>query len=60
MSDISFEDFNRWNVDNIREFLRERGLKTSGKKAELVALAYSANQLGIKKKTYPMTEEKIR
>ena len=43
----SIEDFGRWRVDLLKEFLRKRGLKCKGKKAELVALAFSAEFLGL-------------
>ena len=43
----SLGDFSRMKVDILKEFLRKRGLKATGRKDELVALAYSAEQLGL-------------
>ena len=42
---LSFEDFKLWKVRELRVFLRDRGLKITGAKEELVALAYAACQL---------------
>ena len=39
---LSFEDFKLWKVRELRVFLRDRGLKITGAKEELVALAYAA------------------
>jgi hypothetical protein len=44
MSDISFDDFSRWRVLELKYYLHDCGLKTSGKKAELVATAYGTSQ----------------
>ena len=38
-------DFSRMKVDILKDFLRKRGLKATGRKDELVALAFSAEQL---------------
>ena len=38
----SLEDFRRWKVLQLKEFLQNRGLKTSGTKGELASLAFGA------------------
>lgn len=43
---ISKERFPR-KVDSLKDYLRERGLKVTGRKEELVALVYGASQLGV-------------
>ena len=47
MSDVSLEEIQHchWNVRALKDFLGIRGLKTSGRKAELQALVYGAVQL---------------
>ena len=52
----SYDDFSRWGVSNLKKYLRDRGLKTSGKKIELVALAFSASQLGVTSKPSVATD----
>ncbi|KAI8483136.1 hypothetical protein Bbelb_391550 [Branchiostoma belcheri] len=56
----SFEEIGHWKVPALKAFLRERGLKTTGRKAELQALAYSAVQLGIPVKQDEITEDSAR
>ncbi|PIK59523.1 hypothetical protein BSL78_03595 [Apostichopus japonicus] len=43
----SLEEFKLWKVDRLKEFLKKRKLKMSGRKEELVALAYAAVQMNI-------------
>lgn len=43
----SLDDFQRWRVNELKIFLRARGLKTSGTKNELAALAFSAEEIGL-------------
>ena len=43
----SLEDFRRWKVLQLKEFLRNRGLKTTGTKGELAALAFGARPFPI-------------
>lgn len=43
--EISFNDFKRWKVPELRTFLRRRGLKITGSKGKLVALGYRATVL---------------
>ena len=38
----SLDDFKRWKVPELKEFLRKRGLKVASKKDELCALVYAA------------------
>ena len=40
-------DFRRWKVPELKEFLRIRGLKTTGTKDELTALSFGAEQLSV-------------
>ncbi len=48
-------DFSLWRKDSLVRFLRDRGLPVSGTVAELRALAYSANVMGVPVK--PTAEE---
>lgn len=43
----SLDDFKRWKVPELREFLRKRGLKTTGTKEELTALSFGAEQCSV-------------
>jgi hypothetical protein len=43
----SLEVFNLWKKDHLVTFLRARGLPTTGKIAELRALAYSASIMAV-------------
>ena len=40
----SLDDFKRWKVPELKDVLWNRGLKTSGTKEELTALAFGAEQ----------------
>ena len=53
---LEYEDFLSWTVTSLKDFLAIRGLKQSGKKAELVARAFGAHELGVPKK---FTQEQI-
>ena len=44
-----YEDFVNWTVISLKDFLALRGLKQSGKKAELVARAFGAYELNAPK-----------
>lgn len=39
----TLEDFQRWHVHHLKDYLMKRGLSKSGKKSELAALAYSCH-----------------
>ena len=41
--DYSLEDFQKWHVAHLKEYLAKRGLSKNGKKSELAALAYSCH-----------------
>ena len=43
----TLQDFKHWRVPELKGFLRDRGLKVSGTKEELTALAYGAHQMNI-------------
>ena len=43
----TIDDFRRWKVPELKEFLRNRGLKTRGTKDELTALAFGAEQQSV-------------
>ena len=43
----SLDDFKRFKVSVRKSFLRDRGLKVTGTKEELAALAYGAYELGV-------------
>ena len=57
---LSFEDFKLWKVRELRVFLRDRGLKITGAKEELVALAYAACQLSVLLKPSAAEEHKVK
>ena len=46
-TNLSLEDFSRWNVDALKKYLTSRGLKASKRKAELAALCFAAQQFDI-------------
>ena len=52
---MTYSDFSRWSVENLKEFLRKRDIKRSGVKIELVAKAYAAYEMGVEEK--PVGEE---
>lgn len=39
---MTLEDFKRWKVTELKNFLKKRGIKSSGRKDELCALAFAA------------------
>ncbi|CAC5363191.1 unnamed protein product [Mytilus coruscus] len=59
-NDTSIDTFKRWTVPVLQQYLRIRGLRTSGKKEELVALVYSANLMKIKQVLTPAEERKLK
>ncbi|XP_078661228.1 uncharacterized protein LOC144905429 [Branchiostoma floridae x Branchiostoma belcheri] len=56
----SLEEIGHWKVPALKAFLSVRGLKTSGKKADLQALAYSAVQLRIPENPDAVEEDRAR
>lgn len=42
---LSIDEIRLWNVKQLKNFLRKRGLKVSGRKDELVALVFAAMRL---------------
>ena len=42
-ADSTIDDFERWDVPHLKNYLAKRGISQKGKKAELVALAYSCH-----------------
>ena len=40
---VTLDDIKRWKVPALKDYLRKRGLKTSGRKEELCALVYAAH-----------------
>lgn len=42
-ADSTIEDFERWDVVHLKDYLAKRGISRKGNKAELVALAYSCH-----------------
>lgn len=59
-SDLTLEEIRHWNVNALKDFLRIRGLKTRGLKAELQALVYSAVQFGYEVKPSEVEEDRSR
>ena len=57
---LSFEDFKLWKARELRVFLRDGGLKITGAKEELVALAYAACQLSVPLKPSAAEEHKVK
>ena len=53
---LSYEDFLNWTLTTLKDFLGIRGLKRTGRKAELVARAFGAYELNAPKK---FTQEQI-
>ena len=54
----SMNDLKRWKVEQLKDFIRKRGLKVAKRcKDELVAIAYGAIQCGMK--TVATAEEKL-
>ena len=53
---LSYEDFLNWTLTTLKDYLGIRGLKQTGRKAELVARAFGAYELNAPKK---LTREKI-
>ena len=53
---LEYQDFLNWTVTSLKDFLAHRGLKQTGKKAELVARAFGAHELKVPKK---YTQEEI-
>ena len=54
---LSLDDFKRWKVPELKKYLRDRGLKTTGTKEELTALAYGAEQCSAPLKATAKQEE---
>lgn len=46
-TEMSLDVFRRWTVANLKLFLRKRGLSLAGKKEDLVARAFAAEELKI-------------
>ncbi|CAG2240291.1 unnamed protein product [Mytilus edulis] len=59
-NDTSIDTFKRWTVPVLQKYLRIRGLRTSWKKEELVALVYSADLMKIKPVLTPAEERKLK
>ncbi|XP_071506667.1 uncharacterized protein [Diadema antillarum] len=57
---LTLEEIKFWKVDALKDFLRIRGLKTTGLKAELQALVYSAVRFGYSVKPSEVEEERSR
>ena len=53
-TDSTIEDFERLDIPHLKDYLRKHGISQTGKKAELVALAYSCHQMN-----KPVTESLI-
>ena len=47
---LEYQDFLNFTLTSLRDFLALRGLKQTGKKAELVARAFGAYELKVPKK----------
>ena len=47
---LEYQDFLNWTLTSLKDFLALRGLKQTGKKAELVARAFGAYELKAPKK----------
>ena len=56
--DLSLEDFMRWKVPGLKDFLRKRGLSYSMNKAELAALCFSAARFKMPIKQTPQELKK--
>jgi hypothetical protein len=45
--ELTLEDFQRWKVPQLKEYLKKRGLKTSARKDELCSLAFAAHKVSV-------------
>ncbi|XP_020893499.1 uncharacterized protein LOC110232620 [Exaiptasia diaphana] len=62
-SDKSLNDFMKWKVDDLKAFLKERGVVINGRKAELAEKVYFASKLkleALKKKEEVEIDNKVR
>ena len=58
----TLDDFRRWKVPELKELLRNRGLKTTGTKDEITIIYYTALVFGAEQLSVPVKvtmEEKI-
>ena len=58
--EYTLEDFSKWKVNALKEYLSKRGLKVEGNKATLVARAFAAweMQIPISKSSVQLETEK--
>ena len=42
---VEIDDFGRWTVRSLKDYLARHGISHTGKKSELVALAFSVNAM---------------
>lgn len=55
---LSLDEIKMWNVEALKAFCRQRNLKLSGRKAELVARVFAASEMNVK--IEPTAEERCR
>ena len=44
---LTYNEVNSWRSDALKLYFRQRGLKVSGSKQELVARVFAASEMGI-------------
>ena len=54
---LTYNEVNSWRSDALKLYFRQRGLKVSGSKRELVARVFAASEMGIP--VQPTAEERI-
>ena len=54
---LTYNEVNSWRSDALKLYFRQRGLKVSGSKQELVARVFAASEIGIP--VQPTAEERI-
>jgi hypothetical protein len=57
---LTYEEMKLWKVPQLKNYLRDRGLKTTWRREELLALAFGAEQLGIPPKPSALEEKKAK
>ena len=56
--EYTLEDFSKWKVNALKEYLSKRGLKVEGNKATLVARAFAAWEIPVSKSSVQLETEK--
>lgn len=60
VTELTLDEIKHWTVTALKDFLRVRGIKTTGRKEALVALVYSCTQLRVDVKPDEIEEDRQR